>query len=308
MRRMLLAVQLLACCLLFGQHTAQATEGAQSYYFPGSATNFTTAVAPAPGFLFVNQMLFYSGKADTAVLKGSVHVDLKAQALYNYIGGLYTFKQPVLGSRLQIGAVVPVGHADVQAHIGHLGFADNRTDIGDTAFTAALYWKKGDVHYKLIETVYAPTGGYQQGRLANVGRNYWGFDTSLAVTWLDPKKGRELTITPGILFNTRNTATDYKSGNEFHVDLALNQYLSHHFAVGLHGYYYRQVTGDSGSGAKLGAFTGRSLGIGPAVLWTPKSKKGGQGDLVVMAKWLHDVQDHNRMQGHFGVLTVAYKF
>jgi hypothetical protein len=68
------------------------------------------------------------------------------------------------------------------------------------------------------------------------------------------------------------------------------------------------VTADSGSGAKLGAFTGRSLGIGPAVLWTPKSKKGGQGDLVVMAKWLHDVQDHNRMQGHFGVLTVAYKF
>lgn len=302
--RMLVAVHMLVCCLLFAPQPAQATEGAQSYYFPGSATNFGTAVAPTPGFVFVNQMLFYSGKAETAVLKGTVHVDLKAKAFYNYIGGLYTFKEPVLGSRLQIGAVVPVGHADIQAHIGHLGFAENRTDIGDAALTAALYWKKGDVHYKFIETVYAPTGGYRHGHLANVGRNYWGFDTSLAVTWLNPKKGREFTIMPGIMFNTKNTATDYKSGNEFHVDVALNQYLSHHFAVGIHGYYYRQVTGDSGTGAKLGAFKGRSLGVGPAVLWSPDKK----GDLVVMAKWLHDVQDHNRMQGHFGVLTVAYKF
>jgi hypothetical protein len=302
---MLFAVQLLVCCLFFTQPTVWATEGAQSYYFPGSLANFATAVAPAPGFVFANQMLFYSGKAETAVLKGTIHADLTAKAFYNYSGGLYTFKQPVLGSRLQIGAVVPVGHVDMQAHIGHMGFADNRTDIGDTAFMAALYWKKGNAHYKLTETVYVPTGGYHHGRLVNVGRNYWGFDTSLAVTWLNMKNGTEITVVPGILFNTKNPATDYKSGNEFHVDVALNQYLSQHFAVGLHGYYYRQVTGDSDTGAKLGAFKGRSLGIGPAVLWTPKSKKG---DLTVIAKWLHDVQDHNRMHGNFGVLTVAYKF
>jgi hypothetical protein len=40
-----------------------------SYCFPGSLANFATAVAPAPGFFFVNQMLFYSGKAEMAVLK-----------------------------------------------------------------------------------------------------------------------------------------------------------------------------------------------------------------------------------------------
>lgn len=305
MKRLLFIVHVLACCLLFGQPAAQATEGAQSYYFPGAATSFATAVAPEPGFLFANQMLFYSGKAETAVLRGTVHVSLKAQAFYNYIGGFYTFREPVLGGRLQIGALAPVGYADIKATAGHLGVNENRTDIGDAVMSAALYWKNGNIHYKLMETIYAPTGGYRAGDLANVGRNYWGFDTSFAVTWLNMKSGTEITVAPGILFNTRNTLADYKSGNEFHVDFAVNQFLSKELAVGLHGYYYCQLTNDSGSGAKLGAFRGESLGIGPAIFWAPKAQKG---NLTVIAKYLRDVNDKHRLRGDYGQLTVAYKF
>lgn len=305
MKRMLFVMFLFAGCLFLGQPAAQAAEGAQSYYFPGSSTSFATAVAPPPGFMFVNEMLFYSGKAETAVLKGRVHVELKGQAFYNYIGGFYTYKEPVLGGRLQIGAVVPVGHTDIKASIGNYGVDDNSTDIGDAAISAALYWKKGDVHYKLIETIYAPTGGFREGELANVGRNYWGYDTSLAMSWVNMKAGTEITLVPGIMFNTRNGATDYKSGNEFHVDLAVNKYFSQQLAVGLHGYYYRQITGDSGSGAKLGAFKGEALGFGPAILWVPKAHKG---NLTIVAKWLHDVNEKNRLQGDYGQLTVAYKF
>jgi hypothetical protein len=33
----------------------------------------------------------------------------------------------------------------------------------------------------------------------------------------------------------------------------------------LAGYVYQQVTGDSGAGAKLGDFKGRSVGIGPQI-------------------------------------------
>ena len=305
MKRSFLVLLVLVFSIFIGKHTAHATEGAQSYYFPGSMANFNTAVAPTPGGMFVNQMLFYSGRAETAVLNGRVHVDLKGRAFYNFIGGFYTYKQPVLGGTLQVGAFIPVAHSNIKAAIGPFRVGDNTTDIGDAVISAALFWKDGDVHYKLIETVYAPTGNYHAGSLVNIGRNYWGFDTSLAATWMDAKNGREISVVSGILYNTKNTDTDYKSGNEFHVDVALNQYFSHNLAVGLHGYYYRQVSGDSGSGAKLGAFKGEAVGIGPALLWIPKAYNG---DLTILAKGVNDVHEKNRLRGDYGQFTVAYKF
>lgn len=308
MKRMLV-VPLLVCCLIMGMQTAQATEGASSHYFPGSSTTFAAAVPPAPGFMMASQMLYYNGTAHKAVLRGAVHLDLKAEAFYDYIGGFYTFEKPVLGSRLQIGAAVPVGHMGVRANVGTASLArsatDSKTDIGDAVVSAALYWGKGDFHYKLVESIFVPTGGYTAGNLANVGRNYWSFDTSLTITWLNAKTGTEISVTPGIMVNKTNTATNYRSGNEFHVDFAANQFLTPDFAVGLHGYYYRQVSGDSGRGAVLGGFEGESAGIGPAVLWTPKA---GKGKLSVVAKWIHDLSQTNRMHGDYGQLTVGYKF
>jgi hypothetical protein len=85
----------------------------------------------------------------------------------------------------------------------------------------------------------------------------------------------------------------------------VNQFLAKNFAVGFQGYYYSQVSNDSGSGAKLGSFNGESLGIGPALLWMPNF---GKGKLSLIAKWLHDVDHKNRMEGGYGQFIVSYKF
>lgn len=311
MKKIIVAILLLASCLMLGQFTALATEGGSSYYFPGASTTFAPAIPPAPGFTMANQMLFYSGDAGKAVLGGQVRLDMKDKAFYNYVGGFYTFDKPVFGNKkLQLGLAVPIGNNDltVSASTAHhfAGRSDRHTALGDTVLTAALYWKDGDCHYKLTESVFAPTGSYSTDNLINIGRNYWGFDTSLAMTWLNVKTGAEFSITPGIMFNTKNSATDYKSGNEFHVDFALNHhYFKENLAIGLQGYYYKQLSADSGSGARLGSFKGEAFGIGPAILWKPKAYKG---DLVVVAKWLHDVHETNRLSGDYGQLTVGYKF
>ena len=308
MKQAFIVTLLLVSCLMVIQPAAYATEGASSYYFPGSSTTFAVAVAPKPGFMVANQMLIYSGTAEKAVLGGRERLSLQASAIYNYMGGSYTFDKPVLGGKkLQVGAYIPVGYMDLEASLGSLsGERNSRTRIGDAMLSAALFWKQGDIHYKLNQTIMVPTGAYSKDQIANVGRNYWGFDTSLSLMWLNLKKGWEISITPGIMLNTRNKATDYQSGNEFHIDFAINKhYFAKHYAVGLHGYYYHQVSGDSGSGALLGAFKGESFGIGPAFLWTPKVAKG---EVVVMAKWLHDFHNSNRLQGNYGILTVAYKY
>ena len=56
--------------------------------------------------MVANQLLFYQGSARQAVLGGRVQLDLKANAVYDYLAGFYTFKKPVWGGRLQIGAAV----------------------------------------------------------------------------------------------------------------------------------------------------------------------------------------------------------
>ena len=307
MRRTLL-LPLLLIILVLGQPTVQATEGASSYYFPGANTAFGVAIPPEPGFMMANQLLIYQGSANRAVLGGRVRLDLKANAVYDYLAGLYTFKKPVWGGRLQVGAAIPAGFVDIGAGassiLGSQRVSSYNSGLGATMVSAALFWKKGHTHYKLTESVFMPTGYYNIHSIANPARNYWGFDTSLTMGWIN-KRGLELSITPGIMVNTRNPATDYQSGNEFHLDVAVNQFINKRFAAGVHGYYYKQISGDSGGGAKLGAFQGRSLGFGPAILWSPKV---GKGDLSVAIKWMFDVDDHNRMRGNYGQFVIGYKF
>ena len=309
MKQSIFIVVLLLLCSLLTQQTVRATEGGSSYYFPGSTGTFAAAVAPDPGFSFVNEMLFYHAKADEAVLRGRIHGELEAGAFYNYIGGFYTFEKPILGGRFQIGAMVPIGYehisAGVDTALGSHGAADTTTKIGDSLIMPSLYWRAGNFHFKLAETIYLPTGEYKTSNLANIGRNYYGFDTSLAITWLYAKTGTEITVIPGIMFNTENAKTDYQSGNEFHMDFMVNQFLAKNFAVGIQGYWYDQVTSDGGSGAQLGDFRGKSVGIGPALLWMPDC---GKNKLSLIAKWLHDIEDKNRMAGDYGQFIVNYKF
>jgi hypothetical protein len=48
-------------------------------------------------------------------------------------------------------------------------------------------------------------------------------------------------------------------------DRGASQFLSAHCHVGLVGYVYEQVTGDSDAGATLGDLKSRVVGIGPQV-------------------------------------------
>ena len=312
----------LLCLVVFfsTQQPVSASEGGSSYYFPGAFASFAVAVAPDPGFQFVNQTLYYNADVDKAVLQGRVNLSLEATALYNYFMGSYTFDVPALGGRLQVVGGVPVGYVSLESGIdttllGSQDASDRDFNIGDSIVLSSLFWKAGDFHFKFTEVVFTPTGSYSTSNLANVGRNYWGFDTSCAATWLSSKTGTEISVMPGILFNTENTDTHYKTGNEFHLDFSLNQFLAKNFALGAQGYWYKQVTEDSGSGTELvdfrgephdlGEFKGESYGFGPALLWQPGFDNG---KLNLIGKWIFDSHHENRMKGDYGQLLISRKF
>ncbi|MBU2532223.1 MAG: transporter, partial [Alphaproteobacteria bacterium] len=140
------------------------------------------------------------------------------------------------------------------------------------------------------------------GDLANIGFNRWAFDTTWAVTWLDPAQGLELSTAAGFTFNLENPDTDYETGTEFHLEFAAVKSLSKRFAIGLNGYYYQQVEGDSGPGARLGSFKGRSVALGPVVNW---SFQLGKIPVSSSFKYFREFDVKNRLEGDVGVVSLT---
>jgi hypothetical protein len=110
-----------------------------------------------------------------------------------------------------------------------------------------------------------PVGSYKTGRLANIGINHWAVDIGGGYTYFNPETGREFSATAGFTYNFENEDTNYQNGIDAHLDWGASQFMSEQLHVGLAGYFYYQLTGDSGSGALLGDFKSRVNGIGPQV-------------------------------------------
>ncbi|MCG6892200.1 MAG: transporter [Desulfobacteraceae bacterium] len=293
--------------------TSLAAEGASSHYLPGAGGDIFLAVPPEQGLTAANTFWFQTGSTDVALLEGRVSLGIDLDLFLNLASLSYTFEKPVLGGRYTIGTAIPFGYADLEGALtgplgGRIEFSDDSFDLSDIAIIPfQMNWTTGRWSFKLWESIVAPTGGYDASGadLANLGRNYWSFDTVGAVTWFNPDSGTEVSIAPGVMFNTENPDTDYETGTEFHVDFVANQFLSETFALGLRGYYYRQLTGDSGSGATLGDFKSESFGIGPGFVWIPGF---GGGRFTVLGKWMPDLSADNRFESDYVTLTGAWKF
>jgi len=82
---------------------------------------------------------------------------------------------------------------------------------------------------------------------------------------MDGESGREASLFVGYTVNAENTASHYRSGDEFHADFALARHFSNGLIVGLAGYAVQQTTPDSGRGAIFGSYQGRVLAAGPLI-------------------------------------------
>ena len=98
---------------------------------------------------------------------------------------------------------------------------------------------------------------------------------------------------------TRNPDADYQNGVVFHAEGTIAQYLplskSTTIGVGCNWLYYQQINGDSGSGARLGPFKGRVVGVGPSITIL---QTVGKVQLYGRVKWLPEVEVKNRLQGN----------
>jgi hypothetical protein len=302
---------MLVMALMLPSWRATGAEGASSLYLPGLVGDILVALPPEPGLAVAGSAYVQTGSVGTAVLQGAVNLDLDLDIALGIVGATYSFETPWLGGIYTVGLAVPFGYADLEAEIQGPGGATSSVsadsfNISDIAFTPIqLNWSSGNFSFRFAETIIAPTGAYDVNKAVNLGRNYWGFDTTAASTYFNADIGTEVSIAPGILANTRNDDTNYKTGTEFHLDFMANQFLFESFAIGVRGYFYRQVTGDSGSGAVLGGFKGEAVGVGPGFIWLPKF---AEGKLIVQGKWMTDVHSEKRFDSDYATLTISWTF
>ena len=244
---------------------------------------------------------------------GLVTAGLDATSDAFILGGLYTFETPVLDSAFSMGAFLPYVWMDVTANVIGGGFTGFRTDtadgIGDVIFIPAMMaWKKDSWQYSALLPIYAPTGEYNVGSLANVGRKYWTFDPTFQVSYNNAKTNFNAAIFTGVTLNTENQDTDYQSGSAFHIDASVQQLLQLGpglLSLGFNAFYYEQIAGDSGYGAKLGGFEGRTTGIGPALGYILPC---GESAFVAEARWLPELNTKRRLEGDFFWLKLVYQF
>jgi len=179
---------------------------------------------------------------------------------------------------------------------------DSLTSVADLYPMGSLKWNRGNHNYMAYTMLGVPAGSYDASRLANLGTNHWSLDAGGGYTYLDPKKGHELSAVLGFTENFENPDTDYKNGVSSHLDWAASQFLSDQLHVGLVGYFYQQLTGDSGAGATLGDFESRVYAVGPqAGYFFPV---GGR-KWYVNVKGYYEFDAQNRPEGWNAWLTLA---
>lgn len=294
-----------SCGVVVFAASLTAEEGGTGHYAPGSLATLIDLPPTQPGWIVQPLFLHYEGEAARTrafPIAGVVTAGLNAKSDVFAFGALYTIEPKVLGAYYSLGAYLPFAKTEVSADISTSRRSRRRTDrvtgLGDIALVPAMMaWKSGSWQYSALAQVYAPTGDYEVGRLANLGLNYWTFDPTIGITYSDENSGFNFTVLSGITVNSENKATNYKSGSVLHVEASVQQLFKAGdglFGIGANGFVYEQITDDSGAGALLGAFRGRTAGIGPVVTYI---RQLGKTTLALELRWLPELYATRRLEG-----------
>ncbi len=288
-----------------------AEEGGGGHAAPGGVATLIDAAPTKPGWVIEPIYVNYQGDfnaSKTLPIGGVVSLGLDAKVDTLTIGALQTFDKKVWGASYSVGVFVPYAWMDITGNVGNFEVRDKVDGIGDiTLIPAMLAWKNDAWQYTATLSIYAPTGDYNAGSLANLGLNYWTAEPTIGAAYSDEQTGFNFGIYAGVTLNSKNKATDYKSGTMFHIESSIQQLFplgNGYLALGVDAFYFEQITGDSGSGA-TSSFKGRTMGMGPVIGYILPD---GDNNLVVEAKWLPETNTKNRLEGDYFWFKLVYQF
>ena len=271
-----------------------AKEGVDQY--PNGAENWFAGAAPGPGFYFVNYLGYYAGQLKNAsgnnvMLDGATPI---VEATFDAFRFVEMTHYKFLGADYGVHVIVPVVYQSA-----NVGGRASTTGVGDMIVNPViLAWHREHFHALTGLDVFLPTGSYTESDpRVTLGANYYGFDPLVALSYM-PKGGWETSAKFMYNLKTTNPATNYHSGQEFHVDYAAGKHFGSWMA-GATGYALMQTTNDTINGqivpADPGVYDagrkGQVVAVGPSLGYTNKEH------MTFMADWQHEMDVQNRFGG-----------
>ncbi|WP_019143298.1 SphA family protein [Noviherbaspirillum massiliense] len=291
---------------------AVATELGSSNFLSGT-DQFGMLADPAPGVYYQVQAARFDADEyrDNKGNKLAMPMTKKVQALAPRL--TWVTKAKILGGQLVFDGMLPVVRVEGTASafvppFGIVSQSDSNTGVGDLQFGTALVFAPSDeFFYALALQFTAPTGEYDDARLANPGRNYWSARPKFVTTYANPEGlNADLSIMYG--FNGRNKESNqlrgqtYKTGRELNVEYALGWAVARDWVAGVSGYVYQQTTDDEVNGVRLDGVRGRARAFGPAIKYD-----NGYG-LIVNVAYQRDYGVRNRLSGDTFSVRVVLPF
>ncbi len=310
----LLIILVAAALSLLTAEPSRAVEGGVSHYIPGTYGDFYIGYIPEAGFSIRNDFLYQSIQVNGTAMAGNAYGHIDDDLLLNITKLNWLFDAPAIKGFIGFGIGIPIAFNE---HItGSLAINDNGSDMreaggGNRGGLSDIYlaplilgWNIGDYHVLISPVVYLPTGYYASDTITNLGLNYVSFDMNVGFTWLN-RNGYEISCNLGYTTSTKNEATDYQSGDEFHLDWTLAYHPNEQLSLGLVGYVYAQTTPDKGDGAVFGSYMSSAEGLGPAIGYTLPI--AGE-DVSLLLKWIHDTGANHRLSGDLVCFSFSFEF
>ncbi len=287
----------LAALLLVASTTpSYAVEGGVGAYLPGSRASFA-GIVPGPGTYASMDFVFSEGTVEGVSLAGlPIRADAKLKVAFAKLSVTQVLDTQLWGGTPALNINIPFVFDANLSFTGEtppfvgVPIDDTTSGIGDVTLTSLVGWHRGNLHYSVGMSVFAPTGSYHTAVInvpdrtidaLNTGKNIWSFQPVVAATHFDPSTGMEYSGAASLLFSTRNTATDYQNAPTLNLEAAVLKHTKNGWAFGASGYVYKQIGDDSGAGAEttkaflgLDSLSAQVFGLGPIVTYSGASILG----------------------------------
>lgn len=304
-----------------------ADENGVSFWLPGLFGSLA-AVPQQPGWAFTAINYFTPVSASGAVAAAreitigkfnptvnvNLNVNLNTKFETVILNPSYVFATPVLGGQLNIGVLAFVADNSTALN-GSLTLASgglvimrqgsiSQTTIGfgDLYPEAIIRWNSGVNNWMLYGAGDIPVGDYSSTNLANIGIGHGAVDGGGGYTYFNPQTGHEFSAVTGLTYNLINPSTNYQNGVDWHLDWGASQFLTKQIFVGAVGYFYQQISPDSGSGDRVGAFKSGVIGVGPQIGFIIPA---GTMQAYVNLKAYYEFDAHDRPSGWNAWLTLS---
>ena len=290
--------------------SALADEGGVPFWMSGQYASMA-AVPSQPGWSLVLMPYVYSGKADKSknFQHGqSLNAGLSArESIFLFQLG-YSAEEKILGGQPYVGVGWGPGANTTTASVSVSGlnteYNKANSVIGSTDIypLASLAWNKGNNNFMTYVTGAIPVGTYSATSLSSIGIGHAAMDAGGGYTYLNNKTGLEFSSVVGATYNWMNNQTNYKNGIDSHMDWSLSQFVSQNWQVGIAGYVYYQLTADSGSGNRVGAFKSQVAAIGPQIGYLFNI---GKKQAYINLRAYKEFWAQNRVEGYAMISTIS---